>query len=245
MTAYKLLLMVHVVAGTGALLTFWSAAVVRKGSLLHRRVGQAFLLAMSVIVITALPIAVKFLLEGRTAIGVFFAYLVVITFTGMWTGWRAIRDKRDQGAFLSPFYRALAWFNMGSGVIVFAIGIAISSVLLSVFCWLGIVGGAGMLRQLRAPPEARNWWLKEHYSAMIANGIATHVAFLGVGLNRMLQPFDIAPPQELAWFAPVVVAILARIYLDRKHRPPPKRVPETAKTWPSTRHPATSAIVDR
>ncbi len=222
MTTYEILLAVHVVAGTVALVTFWSAAIVRKGSTLHRRVGQAFLLAMLGIVLTALPIAVKFLMEGRTGIGVFFGYLVVITFTALWSGWRAIRSKRDVRGYLTPFYRVLAWLNIGSGAIVFAIGISLKSVLLAVFCWIGILAGIGMLRQLRAPPTARNWWLKEHYSAMIGAGIATHVAFLGLGLGRILKPFDIVPPQELAWFAPIVVAIAARIYLDRKYRPQPR-----------------------
>lgn len=219
MTAYKVLLALHVAAGTVALITFWSAAIARKGSTLHRRIGQVFLIAMLGIVLTALPIAAKFLWEGRTAFGVFFAYLVVITFTAIWSGWRAIRSKRDLRSYLTPFYRALAWLNVGAGAIVFVIGLALPSVLLAVFCWIGILGGIGMLRQLRAPPAAQNWWLKEHYSAMIGSGIATHVAFLGLGLSRILRPFDIVPPQELAWFAPIVFAIAARTYLDRKHDP--------------------------
>ncbi len=225
MTAYQLLLAAHVAAGTVALVTFWMAAAVRKGSPLHRRVGQAFLLAMLGVVLTSVPFAVIFLMQGRSGIGVFFAYLVVITSTALWSGWRAIRSKRDVRGYLTPWYRGLAWVNIGSGAVVFAIGIAMQSVLLAAFCWIGILGGIGMLRQLRAPPTARNWWLKEHYSAMIASGIATHVAFLGLGLTRILKPFDIVPPQELAWFAPVAIAIAARIYLDRKYaaRPSPDR----------------------
>ncbi len=176
MTAYQMLLSVHVAAGTVALVTFWSAAIARKGSILHRRIGQVFLVSMLGIVLTALPIAVRFLVQGRTGIGVFFAYLVVITFTAMWGGWRAIRSKRDLRGYLTPFYRLLAWLNIGSGAVVFVIGLALPSVLLAVFCWIGIFAGIGMLRQLRAPPTARNWWLKEHYSAMIGSGIATHVA---------------------------------------------------------------------
>jgi len=219
MTLYKMLLAVHVAAGIVALLTYWAAAIARKGSLVHRRVGQTFLVAMLGIVLTAVPIAIVFVAQGRVAFGAFFGYLVVITFTAMWSGWRAIRSKRDVRGYLTPFYRVLAWFNIASGLVVFAIGLKLSSVLLMGFCWIGIVAGIGMLRQLGAPPTARNWWLKEHYSAMIGSGIATHVAFLGLGLARMLQPFDIVPPQELAWFAPIAIAIAARIYLDRKYGP--------------------------
>ncbi len=227
MTAYQLLLATHVAAGTVALVAFWTAAAVRKGSPLHRRVGQTFLLAMLGVVLTSIPFAVIFLMQGRTGIGVFFAYLVVITSTALWSGWRAIRSKRDVRGYLTPSYRALAWVNIVSGAVVFAIGIAMQSVLLGVFSWIGILVGIGMLRQLRAPPTARNWWLKEHYSAMIASGIATHIAFLGLGLTRLLKPFDIVPPQELAWFAPVAIAIAARIYLDRKYaaRPSPTAAP--------------------
>lgn len=236
MTFYKMLLAVHVAAGLVALITYWGAALARKGSLLHRRIGQVFLVAMLGIVLTAVPIAIAFIRQGRVGFGVFFGYLVVITFTAMWSGWRAIRSKRDVRGYLNPFYRVLAWFNISSGVIVFAIGLELSSVLLMGFCWIGILGGIGMLRQLRAPPTARNWWLKEHYSAMIASGIATHVAFLGLGLARMLRPFDIVPPQELAWFAPIAFAIAARVYLDRKYRPrpaPTAQLPDHGTVAPS------------
>lgn len=46
MTAYQTLVACHAAIGTIALAAFWSAAFLRKGSPLHRRAGQLFLLAM-------------------------------------------------------------------------------------------------------------------------------------------------------------------------------------------------------
>lgn len=41
MKMYELVTWTHIAAGTLALLGFWLNAVLRKGSLLHSRVGQA------------------------------------------------------------------------------------------------------------------------------------------------------------------------------------------------------------
>jgi len=46
MTAYQLLVTAHIAAGSVALLTFWTAAIARKGSPLHKGVGKAYLIAM-------------------------------------------------------------------------------------------------------------------------------------------------------------------------------------------------------
>ena len=79
-----------------------------------------------------------------------------------------------------------------------------------------------MLRQARNPPDARNWWLREHYGAMLGNGVATHVAFLGIGLRDVIASFDSAWLQLLPWFLPLGVALVAGVYLDRKYAPRPQ-----------------------
>jgi len=143
----------------------------------------------------------------------------VITGTTMWLSWRAIRLKRDIGAFHNARYRQVAVLNLVAGAIVFAIGLSLGSMLLSLFCWVGVIVGIGMLRQARKLPSAGNWWLKEHYGAMLGNGVATHVAFLGIGMNGFLASFGIAWLQLVPWFAPVIAAVIAGIYLDRKYAP--------------------------
>ncbi|MCA1713620.1 MAG: hypothetical protein LC715_00305 [Gammaproteobacteria bacterium] len=43
------------------------------------------------------------------------------------------------------------------------------------------------------------WWLVEHYSAMLGNGIATHVAFVSIGLPRLLPAVDGVGLHYLGW----------------------------------------------
>ena len=222
MTAYPMLVATHAAVGVLALLTFWSAAFLRKGSPLHRRAGQGYLLAMVGIIATALPMAAVKYAAGQPVIATFLAYLVVITATGVWGAWRAIRDKHDVARYTGPVYAGFAWLCLLSGVAVFALGVRIGSPLLMGFSVIGLFSGQDMLRKRRhrerlaAQPR---WWLVEHYSAMLGNGIATHVAFLAIGLPRLLPAVDGAALHYFAWFGPLVVAVAAKLLTDRRWKP--------------------------
>jgi hypothetical protein len=218
MDSYRLALYVHLAAGSIALLTFWGAALARKGSPVHIAIGRTYLVAMVVVLVTAAGLAVAFVLRGRPAIGTFFAYLVVITATACWLAWRAIRSKRAPAAYYGPAFKRLGWLNLGAGLLTLGIGIKLGISLLMIFSWIGILAGGSMLREVRRPPVAKpRWWLREHYFNVLGMGVATHIAFLGLGLNRLLTPLGIQPPPLLAWLLPVAVAILAGIWLDRRY----------------------------
>lgn len=219
MTAYQMLVTAHIAAGSIALITFWAAAFARKGSPIHKATGKGYLMSMLGILATALPMALVFMGRGRVGIGVFFAYLVVITGTSVWLSWRSIRMKRDLRGYHDQRYRIVGWVNVIAGLAVFAIGLDRGSALLMGFCWVGVFIGVGMIRQARSLPTAANWWLREHYGAMLGNGVATHVAFLGVGLNGFLASFGIAWLQLLPWFGPLAVALVAGVYLNRRYGP--------------------------
>jgi uncharacterized membrane protein len=218
MDAYRLTVYLHLAAGTLALVTFWSAALARKGSPLHIAVGRTYLLAMIVVLVTSAGLAAVFIARGRPAIGTFLAYLVVITATACWLAWRAIRNKRAPECYFGAGFHRLGWLNLGAGLLTFGIGVKLGISLLMVFSWVGILGGAAMVRQARRPPSTKpRWWLREHYFNVLGMGVATHIAFLGLGLNRLLAPLGLQPPQMLAWTLPLVVAFLAGIWLDRRY----------------------------
>jgi uncharacterized PurR-regulated membrane protein YhhQ (DUF165 family) len=90
------------------------------------------------------------------------------------------------------------------------------------FSVVGLFTGFDMLRKrghrerLAAQPR---WWLVEHYSAMLGNGIATHIAFLSIGLPRLLPAIDGTMLHYTAWFGPVFVAVVMKVVLDRRWKP--------------------------
>ncbi|MCU0755301.1 MAG: hypothetical protein MUE46_09285 [Xanthomonadales bacterium] len=220
MTLYQLLLAVHIAAGVISLIGYWAAGLARKGSSLHKTVGRVYLAAMLGVVATSLPMAAYHLAVGRVGIGVFLAYLVVITATSMWLSWRAVQLKRDAAAFYSRSHVAVGALNVLAGLIVFGVGLAFGQALLMGFCWVGVILGVGMLRAARAARTTAptgNWWLREHYGAMLGNGVATHIAFLGIGMRPLLQALDSPIAMLLPWFLPLAVAGVAGVLLDRRY----------------------------
>jgi hypothetical protein len=221
-TAYKVLLLAHVLCGLIALVTFWMAAFAKKGSPLHVRVGKTYLLSMLGIVVTALPMAAIIAARGKPGVAVFLAYLVVITASSMWVGRQAIRSKRDQTAFRGRAYVAVAVLNLVASVATFLVGLQMSEVLLMGFSAVGAHNGTGMLIRRFRPLAMTRWWMKEHIAAMLGCGVATHIAFLAVGMNRLIDMLGIRPPGWyglIAWFAPLVVALVCGVWLTRKYAP--------------------------
>lgn len=223
MSVYTLLLIVHIAAGVIALIGFWIAGLSRKGSPLHKTVGRLYLAAMLGVVGTSLPMAAFHLAAGRVGIGVFLLYLVVITATSMWLSWRAVQLKRDAAAFYNRAYVVVGVLNVLAGLGVFGIGLVQSQGLLTSFSWVGVLIGIGMLRAARAARQtapAGSWWLREHYGAMLGNGVATHIAFLGIGMRPLLQALDSPIAMLLPWFLPLAVAGVASVILDRRYGRP-------------------------
>jgi hypothetical protein len=228
-TLYKMLLAAHGLCGLVALVTFWMAAFARKGAPLHLRVGKAYMIAMLGIIATAVPMVVIIGMQGKPGIATFLAYLVVITASGLWMGWRAVKRKRDQAAFRSGAYLWVAVLNLVASVVVFAVGLKMSQVLLMGFSAVGLLTGVQMLVRRARPMTAMRWWMKEHYSAMVGCGVATHIAFLAIGFDRIIRMVGIDPPgwyHLIAWFLPLSLSFVVMAWLNRRYMP--KTVPTAA-----------------
>lgn len=232
MTAYPMLVAVHVLVGAVALVTFWTAGLLRKGTPAHRATGRVYLVAMTGIILTGAPMAVARWLDGHVVTAAFLGYLVAITTTGVWVSWRAVRDKAAPQRFAGPVYVVLAVLSLVSGAGVLALGIKVGAPLLMGFSSVGLIVGSDMLRRRRRYVRGDvtpRWWMVEHYTAMIGNGIATHIAFLGIGLPRLLPGVDGTVLHYLSWFGPLFVAIVAKLVLDRRWKPRPVRAPAPAR----------------
>ncbi len=217
MDLYTISKFLHIGAGTLALVGFWTAGLARKGGPLHVRVGQIYLSAMCVVMATGLVMCTVLFGQGKVISASFLAYLVVITAAASWNAWRAIRDKRSWAAFTGPVFKGLAIASFVSGMAIFVLGYVRGVPLFMGFAFVGVAVGVGSWRDLRRGPEDAKWWLRQHYKSMMGNGVATHIAFLGLGLPRLLPELAGGPLQVLSWFGPLVIAFAAALYWDRRY----------------------------
>jgi hypothetical protein len=231
MSTYTTIVAIHGSIGAFALLTFWLAAFLRKGSPMHRRTGQIYLLAMTGIILTAMPMAWHAHASGKTVTAAFLAYLVVITAAGVWGAWRAVRDRHDVVRFTGPVYVGLGALSLLSGLGVLVLGYRVGSPLLMGFSAVGLLAGYQAfdrrLHRARLAAQPR-WWLEAHYTGMLGNGIATHIAFLAIGLPRLMPSISGGALNYVAWFGPVVVAVIAKFWIDRRWKSKSKSKPKPA-----------------
>jgi hypothetical protein len=222
MSLYKIVLSLHGLLGVLALVTFWTAGLTRKGSPVHRAAGKVYLAAMAVLLASAAPLAIRIGVQKHWVAGVFLGYLLVITTTSVWLSWRAIRDKRDWAAYTGRVYRSLAWLNLASGAVILGLGLFYTNQMRLIFVGfslVGLLGGRRMLRLLRERPADPKWWLREHFGAMVGNGVATHIAFLSIGLPKLLPMLAGPVLQNVAWLGPLAIATGVRVVRGRRSKP--------------------------
>lgn len=210
----------HALMGTVALVTFWTAAFAKKGSPLHRLVGRTYLLAMIGVLATAIPLALSQALQGQWVGATFLAYLVILVAYACRSAWTAIRWKHDFARYTGTGLRVSAALLTAAGLAVTALGVAFGAWLLIIFGLIGPLSALGARSLIRNGPQSPRWWLKEHYGAMIANGVATHIAFLQIGLIRLLPDLGTGMVQNLAWFGPLALSVVAARWLNRRYMRP-------------------------
>jgi len=219
MDAYHLERYAHVGLGIAALASFWIAALARKGSAPHKLAGKVYVLVMAGLLVPAIPLSWRALMYLQDEFGVFLFYLLLITATALWRGWSAVRRKRDFEAYAKTRgARALAWANVAGGASMLGIGAALLQPVLLGFSLVGILVGRDMLRLAASGPPHPRWWMEAHLNAMLGCGVATHIAFLLIGLPRLLPAgWNVPALQTFCWLAPLVVAALARRHLAHKY----------------------------
>lgn len=210
----------HALFGTVALATFWTAGLSKKGSPLHKIVGKIYLLAMTGIIVTALPLALSQALKGQWISAAFLGYLAILVSHACRNAWLAIRCKRDFERYTGTGYRVSVGLLGISGVAVSVLGMFYGAWLLIIFGLLGPLSVLSARSLIRNGPRSPKWWLKEHYGAMIANGVATHIAFLQIGLLRLIPELGGPLIQNLAWFGPLALSFIAGRWLDRRYMRP-------------------------
>lgn len=208
----------HLIAGGLALVLFWVAVFSRKGSLWHRRVGQAFLACMAVVVLSGIPLTLHLYLKGAETFAIFLGYLVILVSLASINSVRAIRYRQDRSAYLNRTHQVSIVILALAGLAVIVVGLnSPMAPILVPFGALGLFSLIGLVRDLKRVEISRSWWLKEHYGNMIGNGIATHIAFSQIGLVRLL-PGQGYLVNLLGWLLPLTIGLAAIAVLNRRYR---------------------------
>lgn len=225
MTGYTYFVALHGLLGFIALLTFWSAAFLKKGSPKHRAIGKVFLLSMAGIVISGIPLVIEFAVYRKQAgTALFLTFLLPLTAQAAWTAWRAVTDKRDWRKLVArPAWKMAQWLPALLALPVLWLGLRSGQLIFVGFALIPLLTCWRMQRLSKQGPEQGNWHVVMHYQAMLGAGIATHVAFLSIGMRpvwKWLSAHTAVPSvliEVFPWFAPVAVALVAGSYLGRKY----------------------------
>ncbi len=229
MLVFQGLVMVHVLAGTVALFSFWAPILSKKGSPRHIYWGRIFANAVTVAAILACAMGILNLTltdmrhpmladRGvfRGLFGWMMLYLGLLSLLLVRYGLVAVKNKRGGAAVQVKVNQA------GMAVVAAAAlqcgwqGILLSQPLMIALALLGLITVATFLPATLRPPMGSSF-VAEHLKAMIAAGISAYTAFLSVGLLRIF-PEQVFNP--IIWAIPSIVGIMLIIHHLRKLRKP-------------------------
>lgn len=200
----KLLLALHILGGTAALLSMFIPMVAKKGGRTHRRAGWVFVAGMALVSVTALLLSGwRIFFDARPEArngALFLFYIAILTAAGVSTGVRVLRVRRTSsgpGRWDLGISALLLATSVGMAAYGFVSGVA----LFMAFSLIGFLSGGGQLAYwLRTPTHHMHWWF-EHMSSMLGSCIAATTAFLVVNADRLGATND----SLMIWLAPTIV----------------------------------------
>jgi len=214
--------LIHITAGTIALVLAPLAMLTVKGGRAHRLWGKIYFWAMAVVAVTAVVLAL-----WRPQI--FLALLAVFSFYMAFSGYRALSRKRpleSQGAAALDWTAALVTLVVSAALVVLGLvrpGPAWQrlGIVPVVFGALGmLLAGLDIAKFVRPPADRNAWWFA-HMRGMLGSYIATVSAFSVVNLAFL--------PITVRWLWPTVIgtpliAVWVTYYRIRFRRAPAARI---------------------
>lgn len=236
--AFDLVLQYHIFFGFVAIAAFWAPLLVKKGGLIHRGAGLLYVAAMLGVLATASIMAGQLIaapleiraLESEVAteirrylsdqvrvIGVFFAVLVLVTFTAGWRGLAAVRRRRGwTGADRVGTVLTIANLLVAGPALY--LGVTFTQPLLVMFAVIAFLGSGPLLLRRKAADDSA--LLAAHFGGMITTGIAAHTAFLSFGVLRFIPDFYSLSPalHMIPWIVPAIIGAIAIAVLRRRYK---------------------------
>ena len=211
-------LYVHIAAGLAALILFWVPIFSRKGGVNHRRAGNCYVIAMWLVVITAVLLSIKNVIITNYISAAFLGFLALITARPLWSGISILKNKRTLDSKHLVIDRVLlAMMIVFGGTLIF-IGFAKQGhPMANVILVFGVLGVSNIVEFIRS--FSRNnkiLWLNTHIYCLCVTGIASHTAFLVFGASSFVGQIFTSHWLMLPWFLPTAVGIIGIAIANRR-----------------------------
>ncbi|WP_374145257.1 hypothetical protein [Sphingomonas sp. 28-63-12] len=229
---FKLILVVHVIAGAVALTSCWGSVLTRKGGPAHRRWGRAFTTAIYTASFMALgmgalslrwPLAMHPQLTDavlyRGLFGWMMIYLALLTMSMTRYGLKMVANKRDHAANRHWSMVGLQIAVLVTGTNCLVQGIWLGQPLMIGVSIIGFGTTATYLWYMFRPAPGPRDYIPEHLKAMVATGIAAYTAFLSVGLIELFPEHAFNP---IIWVLPTICGVAMIGYFLRSLRGRPR-----------------------
>ncbi len=206
MTIHGIFTIIHVAAGSLALLSGIVPMLSPKGNKLHRRAGKLYSRSMLVVLVTAIVLAVLLPLVYGTQLNLFLFIVGLFSYYFVYSGLRAFKyHKPPKNKPPRIADKAAAALLLLSGLFLIGYnfylkGLAIPNPILIIFGLFAIIMSIADLRRFQQPFDAKlgkfNWFYL-HLVRMVGSYIAAFTAFVVVNVTFL--------PPLLVWAAPGVI----------------------------------------
>lgn len=186
------LLYVHILAGSTALLAAVIPVVTKKGGMNHVRAGRVYALAMTIVFVTALPLAIL-------GDDIFLLIIAFFSFYLVFAGWRFARNNSGEPLWVDWMaVSVMAATGLSMWIYGAIIGLSGDSqwVVLVVFGSIAVALSVADAQYHRNWSESAAQRIQRHLTNMLAGTIATITAVAVVNLD-----FE---PAWITWIAPTV-----------------------------------------
>jgi len=205
----KILIYIHAFFGGIGLLTGIGSILVKKGGLLHKRMGKLFSIGMITSSLISIPIC--WMPQHQNIflflIGLFTIYLVI-------AGNRVLTFKTKAKADMTDFM--ISGSMLCFSIIMISLGIYYQLANIENGILFTFFGGFGLYMTIKDflfyknVSEMKKQWLSKHIGKMIGALIASITAFIvaGIGIGNVI-----------AWMAPSILGTIYIMYWNRKIAP--------------------------
>lgn len=207
---FKILLFIHILAGTTGLVTGILNIVRKKGDKPHKKIGRLFLYGMIINGIAGLFMSIIHFNLFLFIIGIFSIYLAS-------TGQRYLSLKNistNQKPKNIDWVLSFTMLFFAIAFIIYGVLLLLSNknfgIVLLVFGFISSSMAIQDFRNYKAKNTVKNFWLLVHIQRMIGSFIAAFTAFLVVN-NTIL-------PGVIAWLLPTVVFVPLIFFWVRKYK---------------------------